>query len=126
VVDPPIRLLLVEDNEVFRESIVFLLGDYADVDVVGSVPLGAEAARASLELQADVVVVDYRLPDADGTDVAREVREVRPEAAIVFLSASVGPDTADAARIADAPLVGKDAGVHALVDVVRSVAGRTS
>lgn len=123
--EQPIRVLLVEDNDVFRESLAFLLGAYEGIDVVGSVALGGEAARASAELQVDVAVVDYRLPDLDGAEAAREIRDLRPETAVVFLSASVGADEADAARIAGAPLVGKDAGVDALVAVVRTAAGRS-
>ena len=122
---PPIRVLLVEDNDVFRESMTFLLGTYADVDVVGSVALGAAAARACAELRVDVAVVDYRLPDIDGGEVAREVADTSPGTALVFLSASLGDDELDAARSAGAPLVGKDAGVDALVKVVRTV-GRSS
>lgn len=123
--EQPIRVLLVEDNDVFRESLAFLLGAYEGIDVVGSVALGGEAARASAELQVDVAVVDYRLPDLDGAEAAREIRDLRPETAVVFLSASVGAEEADAARIAGAPLVGKDAGVDALVAVVRTAAGRS-
>ncbi|HET7745077.1 MAG TPA: response regulator transcription factor [Gaiellaceae bacterium] len=123
--EQPIRVLLVEDNDVFRESLAFLLGAYEGIDVVGSVALGGEAARASAELQVDVAVVDYRLPDLDGAEAAREIRDLRPKTAVVFLSASVGADEADAARIAGAPLVGKDAGVDALVAVVRTAAGRS-
>jgi len=73
-----------------------------------------------------VVVIDYRLPDVDGTEVAREVREARPEASVVFLSASVGKDERDAAKIAAAPLVGKDAGMDALVEAVRAVSGSST
>lgn len=122
--ETPIRVLLVEDNDVFRESMAFLLGTFEDVDVVGSVALGGSAARACADLAADVAVIDYRLPDVDGGDAAREVREVCPDASVVFLSASVGQDEQDAARIAGAPLVGKDAGVDALVEAVRRAAGR--
>jgi DNA-binding NarL/FixJ family response regulator len=125
-VGPPIRVLLVEDNDVFREAMAFLLGTHADVDVVGSVSLGGAAARVCCELQADVVVIDYRLPDIDGGEVAREVRDVCPGAAVVFLSASLGQDERDAARIAGAPLVGKDAGVDALVEAVRALAGSSA
>jgi DNA-binding NarL/FixJ family response regulator len=124
-VEQPIRVLLVEDNDVFRESLAFLLGAYDGIDVVGSVALGGEAARASAELQVDVAVVDYRLPDLDGAEAAREIRDLRPETAIVFLSASVGTEETEAARIAGATLVGKDAGVDALVEIVRTAAGRS-
>jgi DNA-binding NarL/FixJ family response regulator len=123
---PPIRVLVVEDNEVFRETLAFLLRGYEDVDVVGAVALGGPAARACVELGADAVVIDYRLPDIDGGEAAREIREVRPESAIVFLSASVGQEEIDAARIAEAPLVRKDAGVDALVDALRAAVGRTA
>jgi DNA-binding NarL/FixJ family response regulator len=121
----PIRVLLVEDNDVFRESLAFLLGAYDDVEVVGAVALGGEAARATSDLTADVVVIDYRLPDVDGGEVAYEVRAACPDAVVVFLSASLGVDEQDAARAASAPLVGKDAGVDALVKAVREVVGRS-
>ena len=122
----PIRVLLVEDNDVFRESTAFLLGTYDDVDVVGTVALGADAARTCADLQADVAVIDYRLPDVDGGEAAREVREVCPDASVVFLSASVGREEQDAARVAGAALVGKDAGVDALVEVVRRAVDRAA
>ena len=124
--DGPVRLLLVEDNEVYRESLVFLLRRYDGVEVVGAVADGGSAARACAELGADVVVIDYRLPDVDGAEAAADVRERCPEAAVVFLSASAGQDEVDAARRAGVPLVRKDAGVDALVGAVRAAAGRTS
>ena len=120
----PIRVLLVEDNDVFRESLVFLLRAHDDVEVVGAVPDGGSAASACAELGAEVVGIDYRLPDIDGAETARLVRDVCPATSVVFLSASVGQAEQDAARMAGAPLVGKDAGVKSLVDSVRAVAGR--
>lgn len=120
----PIRVVLVEDNDVFRESLAFLLDAYEDLEIVGAVALGSEAARASADLGADVVVIDYRLPDVDGGEAAAEVREACPNASVVFLSASLGDHERDAARAAGAPLVGKDAGTDALVEVVRAAVGR--
>jgi DNA-binding NarL/FixJ family response regulator len=120
----PIRVLLVEDNDVYRDSLVFLLDRYQGMDVVGAVADGSSAASACAELEPDVVVLDYRLPDLGGEAVAGEIRERSPETAIVFLSASAGREQADAARRSGAAFVAKDEGVDALVGAVRAAAGR--
>jgi DNA-binding NarL/FixJ family response regulator len=117
-------VLLVEDNEVYRDSLVFLLARYEGLDVVGAVPDGSSAAPACAELEAEVVVMDYRLPDIDGEEAAQDVRERCPQATIVFLSASAGRDEIDAARRAGAAFVRKDEGVDTLVGAVRQAAGR--
>ncbi|HET8968956.1 MAG TPA: response regulator [Gaiellaceae bacterium] len=119
----PIRVLLVEDSDVYRDSIVFLLGTRSGLEVVAAVADGAAAVRAYREHTPDVVVLDYRLPDVDGATVAAELREAAP-AAVVFLSASAGADEYDAASSAGAALVRKDEGIDALVRAVRAAAGR--
>ena len=119
-----IRVLLVEDNDVYRESLAFLLARYDGLEIVGAVGMGGSAARSCAELRADVVVIDYRLPDIDGTEAAAEVRERCPNASIVFLSASAGQDEVDAARRSGTPLVRKDEGVDVLVGAVRGAAER--
>ncbi len=115
----PIRILLVEDNEVYRDSLVFLLGTRTGLDVVGAVPDGASAVRAYREHLPDVVVLDYRLPDVDGSKVAADI-----DGAVVFLSASAGRDEYDAASSAGAALVRKDEGIDALVRAIQAAAGR--
>jgi DNA-binding NarL/FixJ family response regulator len=115
----PIRVLLVEDSDVYRDSLVFLLGTRAGLDVVGAVRDGASALKAAREHAPDVVVLDYRLPDVDGGTVAAEL-----DAAVVFLSASAGRDEYDAASSAGAALVRKDEGIEVLVRAVRAAAGR--
>ncbi len=115
----PIRVLLVEDSEVYRDSLVFLLGTRADVDVVAAVGDGASAVEASREHEPDVVVLDYRLPDVDGATVASEL-----SGPVVFLSASAGRDEYDAASSAGAALVRKDEGIDALLAAIRAAAGR--
>jgi DNA-binding NarL/FixJ family response regulator len=115
----PIRVLLVEDSDVYRDSLVFLLGTRAELDVVGAVPDGASALKAARDHAPDVVILDYRLPDVDGATVAAEL-----DAAVVFLSASAGRDEYDAASSAGAALVRKDEGIEALVRAVRAAAGR--
>jgi DNA-binding NarL/FixJ family response regulator len=120
----PIRILLVEDSDVYRDSLVFLLGTRPGLEVVDAVPDGASALRSYLRHAPDVVVLDYRLPDVDGATVAADIREETRDAALVFLSASAGADEYDAASSAGAALVRKDEGIDALVRAVRAAAGR--
>jgi DNA-binding NarL/FixJ family response regulator len=121
VSEAPIRVLLVEDSEVYRESLVYLLGTRTELEIVGAVGDGAAGVRSARELDPDVVVLDYRLPDVDGASVAAELGD---GAAVVFLSASAGQEEYDAASSAAAALVRKDEGVDALVLAIRSAAGR--
>jgi len=122
--ETPIAILLVEDNDVYRESLVFLLQRVDGLEVVGAVADGAAATPACLALDPDVVVLDYRLPDIDGAEVAAELRERCPGAEVVFLSASAGREEYDAASSVGAALVRKDEGVDALVSAVRAAARR--
>jgi two-component system nitrate/nitrite response regulator NarL len=115
----PIRVVLVEDSDVYRDSPVFLLGLRSGIEVVAAVPDGAAALRASRDHAPDVVVLDYRLPDVDGAAVATEL-----EVPVVFLSASAGREEYDAASSAGAALVRKDEGIDALVRALRAAVGR--
>lgn len=121
----PIRVLLVEDSDVYRDSLVLLLGRRESIDVVGAVASGGAAAGACAELDVEVVILDYRLPDMDGSEAAAEIRERCPRASIVFLSASAGTEEYDAARSWGGALVRKDEGLDALEDAVRAAAGRS-
>lgn len=84
----PIRVVLVEDNEVFREALELLLGMEPAVEVVASVADGAEVVGAVREHAPDVVLMDYRLPGLDGVQATAAVREAFPEVAVVGLTAS--------------------------------------
>lgn len=92
----PIRLLLVEDNEVFREALELLLALRSDIEVVASVSDGSAAAEAARAHQPDVVLMDYRLPGIDGVQATRAVREAAPDVAVVCLTASANLREVDA------------------------------
>jgi DNA-binding NarL/FixJ family response regulator len=84
----PIRVVLVEDNQVFREALELLLGLRDDIDVVASVSDGTEAVPACRAHAPDVVVMDYRLPGIDGVEATKAVRASCPGTAVVVLTAS--------------------------------------
>jgi DNA-binding NarL/FixJ family response regulator len=115
-----IRIVLVEDSDVYRESLAFLLRGDDELQVVGAVADGAAGLRACIDERPDVAVVDFRLPDGDGAEIAGELGHHCPEIAVVFLSASAGPEQYDAASSVGAALVRKDEGLQALVDAVRA------
>jgi two-component system, NarL family, response regulator DesR len=85
----PTRIVLVEDNEVFREALELLLGLRSDIEVVASVADGNEAVPAARAHAPDVVLMDYRLPGLDGVQATAAVREACPEVAVVCLTASL-------------------------------------
>jgi len=122
-VSEPIRVVLVEDNEVFREALELLLGLRDDIAVVASVPDGTDAAAAAAEFTPDVVLMDYRLPGLDGVQASRAVREAAPRTAVVCLTASANLRERDALIEAGAvDCLRKDQGLEAIVEAIRAAA----
>jgi DNA-binding NarL/FixJ family response regulator len=120
----PVRVLLVEDNEVYRSSLELLLGLEAALEVVGAVASGASAAAACAERGADVVVMDYRLPGLDGAAATRAVLARCRQAAVVCLTAEATEAEEEAIRAAGAmAVVRKGDPIEALVEAVRRAAG---
>jgi DNA-binding NarL/FixJ family response regulator len=93
-----IRVLLVEDNDVFRQALVLLLELQQGIDVVGAVAEGDGAVAAARELGPHVVVLDFRLPGMDGVETTRALRRECPDLAVVCLTASASPRELDALR----------------------------
>jgi DNA-binding NarL/FixJ family response regulator len=93
---PPVRVALVEDNEVFREALELLLGLRSDIEVVGAADDGAKVVELCRELEPDVVVMDYRLPGLDGVQATSALREACPDVAVVCLTATANLREVDA------------------------------
>jgi DNA-binding NarL/FixJ family response regulator len=117
----PIRLLLVEDNQVFREALELLLGLQKGIEVVASVGDGVAAVPAVREHRPDVVLMDYRLPGFDGVQATRKVRDAAPEVAVVCLTASANLREIDALYEAGAvACLSKDQELEEIVAAIRS------
>jgi len=85
----PVTVVLVEDNDVFRETLELLLGLRGDIDVVASVATGQEAVEVCARLEPDVVLVDYRMPGLNGAQTTAEVLRASPRSRVVCLTASI-------------------------------------
>jgi DNA-binding NarL/FixJ family response regulator len=126
-VDEPISVVLVEDNEVFREALELLLGMRSDIRVVGSVGDGAEAVEAVVAHRPQVVLMDYRLPGIDGATATRAVLDACPGTAVICLTAEATDEEDEAVREAGAAgLVRKGGPIDELVAAIRDATVRAA
>jgi len=122
-VSEPIRVVLVEDNKVFREALELLLGLRSDMEVVASVSDGTDAAEMAARVKPDVVLMDYRLPGLDGVQATRALRTDCPQAAVVCLTASAGRREIEALLEAGATAcLRKDQELEEIVDAIKRAA----
>jgi DNA-binding NarL/FixJ family response regulator len=91
----PARVVLVEDNDIFRETLELLLELRTEVTVVGSAASGHEAVELCTRLEPDVVLVDYRMPGMNGAETTRAVLSAAPGTSVICLTASVAADEID-------------------------------
>jgi DNA-binding NarL/FixJ family response regulator len=118
-----IRILLVEDNQVFREALELLLGLRSDIEVVASVGDGRDVVAAVSRHRPDVVLMDYRLPGLDGVQATTAVREAVPEVAIVCLTASANMREVEALYAAGATAcLTKDQELDQIIAAIKSAA----
>ncbi len=117
------RVVLIEDNEVFRQALELLLTLQGQIEVVASEPDGVRAAELCHELRPDVMLVDYRLPGLDGVQVTKLVHERCPDVAIIALTAAAGEREIEAMLAAGAvAYVRKDESLDAIVGAIRAAA----
>jgi putative two-component system response regulator len=84
--DDRIRVVVVEDQDLFAEAIVRLLNTAEGISVVGRAGSVAEATNVARETGPDVVLLDWQLPDGNGGAAARAIRNELPETKAIILS----------------------------------------
>jgi DNA-binding NarL/FixJ family response regulator len=82
----PVRVLLVDDQALFREALATLLSTRADIVVVGEAGNGDEALRAVAELSPEVVLMDLRMPVLDGIAATRRICVEWPTVRVIALT----------------------------------------
>ncbi len=117
----PIRVLLVEDNDVFRQALELLLELQDGLEVVGTVSEGTAAVAACREFAPHVCVMDFRLPGMDGVETTIALTRDCPNVAVVCLTASASPRELDALLAAGAvDCLRKDQELDEIVTAIRS------
>src|SRR5438309_193892 len=81
-----IRLLIVDDHDLFRAGLSSLLGAEADMTIVAQASGGRMAVRLARELRPEVVLMDLRMPDLSGAEATEQIVADNPQARIVMLT----------------------------------------
>ena len=118
-----IRVLLVDDHELVRQGIAAMLAKADDLQIVGEARTGREAVEYSRRELPDVILMDVRMPDMDGLEATKKIKEERPRTAVVMLTMHENPAyLREAVRAGAAGYLLKDVSREELFDAIRQVA----
>jgi DNA-binding NarL/FixJ family response regulator len=119
----PIRVLVVDDLELFRRGLVMLLGVEPGIEVVGEAGDGVEGTNRAASHAPDVVLLDVRMPRRSGIEACRAIKETVPSAKIIMLTASDDEaDLYDAVKSGASGYLLKSSSIEEVAQAVRVVA----
>ena len=117
-----IRILLVDDHELVRTGVEFLLNAQQNLSVVGVVGSGEEALVATQNLNPDVVLMDINMPGIGGVEASKRLLQRFPDIKIIVLSVhSDGPLPQQLMKMGAKGFLCKDSGVEEMVSAINDV-----
>jgi len=119
----PVRVLLVDDQTLFRAGLRTLLSTRPEVEVIGEAENGQDAVRLAAQLRPDVVLMDLKMPVLDGVAATRRLRVQLPTCRIVALTTFEDDELVfEVLRAGAVGYLLKDAPVDRLVDAILAAA----
>jgi DNA-binding NarL/FixJ family response regulator len=116
-------VFIIDDHRMFTQAVAAALTEEPDMEVVGTVDNLAGARRELEKVEVDVILLDQRLPDGQGTHAAAELRAIRPAAKVILVTAAMDPSVLNEALAAGcAGFVTKGDSIDALSAAVRAAA----
>jgi DNA-binding NarL/FixJ family response regulator len=118
----PTRVLLVDDQPLFRRAIATLIAEQPDFSVIGEASNGQEALERARALAPDLVVMDVEMPVMNGVEAVRRLRDEMPQVKVVVLTVSEDEDYLfDAVRFGAHGYLLKDLQPDQLYEMLRAV-----
>ncbi len=116
------RIVLVEDHTLVRSGIRLLLERARDLQIVGEAEDGRQAVELVKELSPDLAVLDVGMPNLNGLDAARQIREQRPQTRVLMLSMHADVEyVREAFRVGATGYVLKNAATAELEEAIHAV-----
>lgn len=118
-----IRILIVDDQALFREGLRTLLSVQPDFEVLGEAANGEHALRLAVQLQPEVVLMDLRMPVMDGVTATQRLHEVLPNSKVIVLTTFDDEDLVfDGLRAGAVGYLLKDVSSEKLFEAIRAAA----
>lgn len=117
----PIRVLVVDDSIVVRRLVTEVINADADLTVAGTARNGIEALKKVIDLDPDIITLDIEMPEMDGIETLRNLRDLRPKVPVVMFSTLTvrgSEATLDALTLGARDYVAKPANVGSVTAVV--------
>ena len=119
----PIRVAVVDDQELFRRGLTMLLGVEEDIEVVGEAGDGIAATELAASAVPDVILMDVRMPKRSGIEACVAIKDVAPTARIIMLTVSdEEADLYDAVKNGASGYLLKDSSIDEVAQAIRVVA----
>src|SRR5215207_9383455 len=123
----PVRLLIADDHALVRQALRGMLEREPDIEIVGEAVNGREAVNLCRALDPNVVLMDVRMPEMDGLEATRAIKQEHTEVDVLMVTMHDNQDyMLEAAKAGAAGYVLKDASRDELIDAVRGVARRAA
>ena len=121
--DEPVRVVVVDDQELFRRGLIMLLGVEPDIAVVGEAGDGVSAPELVASVMPDVVLLDVRMPKGTGIEACVRIKEQSPSVKIIMLTVSdEEADLYEAVKGGASGYLLKDSSIDEVAKAIRLVA----
>ena len=118
----PVRVLVVDDQELFRRGLIMLLSGDTDIEVVGEASDGITATELAVKTAPDVILLDVRMPRRTGVEACRGIKEAVPATKIIMLTVSdEEADLYESVKNGAAGYLLKDSSIEEVAQAIRVV-----